>query len=184
MAVSSDFTQSSSYKGYIGWNAYTEALNSKARPAVQIELWLKSHTIPTRVPKVQEVITNTQFEPTEQRDVSTGGIFYGGPELLTVQLQGYVKTPKNASLQYTPKDASGTLITLMAGASYLDVISMYIEGALNRTIGGAWQRKDPDYFISPYGNTYINPVISVWEPQYSTTTAKQQPFSMTLILER
>lgn len=179
----SDYTQSASYKGYLGWNAYTEPLNSLSRPAVQIELFIKQMTLPIRNPKVQEMNTNTQFDPVSGKDVSTKGIFYGGPDILQVQLQGFVKTPKNASLQYTPKDASGTLLSGMTGVSYTDLISMYIEGALNQTTGGAWQRDDPDYFISPYGNTYNKPIIAVWEPSYANTNAKQQAFNMTLFLE-
>lgn len=184
MTIRPDFTQQASYKGLVGWNSYTEPLNSTARPAIEIELFVKDHSIPVRQLKTQEVVTATRFEPVEERDVSTAGIFYGSPELLQVTLSGVLKTPKNSSLRFAPKDKSGTLLSGMTNLTYGDIITMFLQGALNRTIGGAFQRKDPDYFISPYGNTYTSPIISVWEPGYVNTSSKMQSFSMTLLLEK
>lgn len=183
MAVKADFTQQSSYKGLLGWNAYTEALNSTARPAVEIELWLKEYSIPIRQPKIQEVATATQFDPIGQRDISTAGIIYGGPDVLQVTMTGFLKTPKDSGLLFAPVDKSGAALSGMSDMTYGDIITMYIEGSLNKTVGGAWMRKDPDYFISPYGNTYTDPVIMSWEPSFVNTNSKLQSFSTTLMLE-
>lgn len=184
MALRSDFTQQVSYKGLLGWNAYTEALGSVARPAIEVELFIKEHGIPVRQLKTQELVTNVQFDPVEQRDMSTAGMFYGAPELLQVNLTGFIKTPKNSSSRFVPKDKSGTLLSGMTNLTYADIITMFLEGSINRTTGGAWQKKQPDYFISPYGNTYTKPAVMTWEPGYVSTNSKLQSFSMTLILEK
>lgn len=184
MTIRPDFTQQSSFKGYIGWNAFTEALNNVSRPAVQVELRIKEHGIPVRQPKIQEIVTASRFDPVEQRDISTAGMFYGAPDLLQVTISGVILTPKDSSDRYSPKDANGVALANMTNMTYADIIQMYIEGSINRTIGGAWQRKDPDYFISPYGNTYSRPVIMTWEPGFVNTSSKLQSFSMTLALEK
>lgn len=184
MTVRADFTNQASYKGLLGWNAFTESLGSKSRPAIEVELFIKDHSIPVRQPKTQEVVTLTQFDPMTQRDVSSKGIFYGGPELLQATISGFLKTPKDGSLLFAPVDKSGAALSGMSDMTYGDIITMYIEGSINQTVGGAWQRKDPDYFISPYGNTYVSPVISTWEPSFVNTNSKLQAFSMTLTLEK
>lgn len=187
MSIRLDQTQqTSSYKGLIGWDAYTEALNTTTRPAVEIELFLKSHSIPQRNIKTQEIVTTRRFEPNSQRDISTSILTFGAPDLLQVELSGWLITPTttdgSGNRYYAPKDLNGTALA-MSNMTYADIINMYIEGAINKTIGGAWLRKDPDYFVSPYGNRYIRPIISSFDSQQDPLP-KRQTFNMTLLLEK
>lgn len=183
MTVQQDITaQLASYKGLLGWEAFT-APDGQFRPKVEIELFCKEHGIPIRKPRVTEA-SSVQMEDSQGYDVATRAIFMGAPELLTIQVSGWVVTPVTSTGQWATKDFNGNALTGdYANLTNAEIVCAYIEGELNRTSNQAWRRKDPDYYVSPYGHKYNKPIIVSWEPQY-TVHPKKQMFTMVLQLER
>lgn len=175
MARQNALQQLSDYRGVLHWNSYTDgALNLRA--AIDIPLYIKEHPIPLRKQKLTEINTIPMMDVVGQRDTSTQALFWGTPDLLQIQINGFLVTPTAGSQWAIPEYPDENV-------SYAEIISGYIEGRLNLTAGGMWRRKDPDYYISPGGQKYVKPIISVWEPQYTPVRQKQQ-FSMTLLLEK
>ncbi len=171
------------FRGVLGWNAFTQPLGTTARPAVEVELFIKEHSIPTRKKKVQDINTISLTEPNSEKEMGTQAIFEGGVEPLQVTLSGWTKTPIVGGY-YEPRSLAGTALTGFQAITYTELIGYYIEGRMNQTVGGAYQRRDPDYFISPYGQKYNNPVISIWEPEALVGYPKKHNFTATLLLER
>lgn len=175
--------QLADYRGVLHWDSFSAYDNGGVvtRPAVDIPLYIKEHPLPFRKPKPTEIATVPTIDPMSGFDNSWQAVFWGAPDLLQITVSGWIITPI-ASGAFTPVDAAGSLLNL-GNISYAELISAYIEGRMNQTIKGASQRKDPTYYISPQGHKYNNPIIAVWDPQYSPTMRKQ-PFSMTLYLEK
>lgn len=172
--------QLSDYRGALGWYSFTDG-QSNVRPYMEIELFIKEYPIPYRKPKITEVNTLSNLD-SQGYDASIQAIFWGSPEPLQVNMNGWLITPYEDA-RWKLKDKFGNNVFTSQNMTYGDVISAYIEGRLNLSSKGAFQRKDPDYFISPHGQQYSNPVITVWEPSYSVHPMKT-PFSMTILLER
>lgn len=184
-----DYTQVGSRLGYLGWYAYSQALNGTFRPAVEIELFIKDHSIPSRKPKYSELYTVSRFDPSSDVNINVSAITEGAPDLLSVTLSGFTKTElsvsqETGSLRYRPLDANGDPLVSCVGLTYVEVISDYLSGVMNISRGGGMQRKDPDYFISPYGHRYGKPIVQIWEPEAVASFAKKHNFSCTLLLER
>lgn len=175
--------QTTDYRGVFGWNAFTQPLGNTSRPAIEIELFIKEHSVPVRKKKLTEINSVSLTDPVSQSEVGTQAIFEGSPEILTVTLSGWVSTPIAGGV-FTPKDKDGNIWTAAAGLTYAEIVSAMLEGQLDQTIGKAYRRKDPDYFISPYGHKYTKPIISVWEAEGVASYAKKQAFNATLLLEK
>lgn len=174
------------YRGVLHWNSFSTYSNgvSLTRPALDLPLFIKDHPIPVRKPKVTEVVTVPTIDPFSGKDTHASYLFFGSPDILQVVLSGWIITPKADSTSWgatVDGSQSGTSLGLIE-KSYGDIVAMYIEGEMNQTIGGAWQRKDPDYYITPHGQRYNNPKIATWDIQY-TTNMRKQLFNMTLYLE-
>lgn len=157
MAIHDVVQQLSNYKGILGWTS-----------TIEIELFIKNHPIPVRRPKTTELSLVQQIDDNSNLDTAFKGIFFGSPDPLELQLDGWLITPIS-SHQFN---------TTYGNKSYAEVISGFLSGELN-----SGQRRDPDYYISPYGQKFGSPIISNWEPRYTATMIKQE-FSMTLILEK
>lgn len=179
-AISDITAQLASYRGFIGWNGFTDAAGN-VRPPVRIELFIKDHPLPMRKPKFTEVITTSQIDPISKLETGFKGIFFGAPDILQVAVSGWIISPI-ASKQWALKDANGAALSY-GNISYAEVVSRYLAGEYNLTVAGAAQRRDPDYYITPYGQQYDKPTVALWDPQYSPTMRKQA-FSMTLYLEK
>lgn len=186
-----------SYRGFIGWNAFTDG-EGTVHPAVRVEVYLKDFQIPSRRMKTTESRTISQIEPISKADMSFAGVFFGLGDVLQTQCSGYIITPTKVIYSTTPvagqpkppvlgyqwdtRDVSGNVLNY-GNVSYVEIISSYIAGTMNPTLGGAPQRRDPDYFITPHGHVYDKPIIAAWDPGY-TVNQRKQSFSMTLYLER
>lgn len=185
MATRQDiYQQLASYRGILGWEAFTDAQGNN-RPKVEVELYIKDHPIPIRKPKLTEINTVTNFHPYESRETNTQALFFGAPDTLQLAISGWIITPivvSGTGYAFSPKDVSGSVLPY-GNVSYAEVIGAYISGKLNLSAVGSYQRKDPDYYISPYGHQFLVPTISVWSPQYAVNM-KRQAFSMTLLLEK
>lgn len=175
--------QTTDYRGLFGWNTFTQPFGTTSRPAMEIELFIKEHSIPIRKKKMTEITGVQQIEPRSERETGTVAVFEGAPDMLTLTLSGWTRTPITSGA-YAPTDKNGTTVAAFAGLSYTEIISAYLDGRMNQSIGEAYQRLDPDYFISPYGHKYNNPVISVWEPAGIAGYGKKHNFSCTLLLEK
>lgn len=176
------------YRGVFGWNEYSarnfaDPDNEKIQPAFEVELFLKEHSIPIRKKKITEVTTIGSITG-EGIEGGTQMVLEGAPELLTVSLAGWTRTPINAQGHYAPTDLEGNEVADLAGYSYSEIVSLYIEGHMNLTPFRALQRKDPDYFITPYGQKYLNPTISVWESAPQAGQPKKHNLTATVLLER
>lgn len=157
MAIHDVVQQLSNYKGVLGWTG-----------DIEIDLYIKNHPIAIRRPKTTEMFLVQQVDTTSGQDTAFKGIFYGTPDPLELQLDGWLITPISA----------GQFDTIYGNYSYAETIGMFLSGELNSGV-----RRDPDYYISPYGHKYNNPVITIWDPKYTPTMRKQE-FSMGLLLEK
>lgn len=175
MARQNAVSQLSDYRGVLHWNGFTDGKGS-VRSAIDIPMYIREHPIPLRKPKLTEVSTIPMKDVAGETDTSTQALFWGTPDLLQIQISGFLITP-TVNKQWSITEFAGENV------SYAEIISAYIEGRLNLSSGGMWQRRDPDYYISPGGQRYNNPIISIWEPSYTPNRRKQQ-FSMTLLLEK
>lgn len=176
-----DATYVNRYKGILGWNGGTQLETGVYFPPIEVELFIKEHPIPIRKPKPTEVVTMPQVTPVDRsHDTSTAAIFFGAPDLLQLQLSGWIITPK-INNQWRVTDTAGNPLN-WGNITYAEVIGYLLSGQANMTRGQAMIRRDPDYYISPYGLQYAKPIVAQWEPQYSPNMRKQ-PFSMTLYLE-
>lgn len=187
--------QLASYKGILRWNGYVDG-QGVTRPAIDVELYIKEHPIPIRKPKVTEIVTANTIDPYSGREAHSEYLFYGAPDVLQIALSGWIITPTAvsntrtsgnaywATTGWAPKAADGSDITSTVGnIPYGELVSAFLEGRMNPSINGGSQRKDPDSYISPYGNEYAKPVISLWECTFTTNMRKQQ-FNATLLLEK
>lgn len=175
MARQNASSQLSDYRGVLHWNGYTDG-KAFVRPAIEIPMYIREHPIPMRKPKLTEVSTIPMEDVAGERDTSVQALFWGTPDLLQIQISGFLLTPTTNGRWSIPEYPDDNV-------SYAEIISAYIEGRLNLSAGGMWRRRDPDYYISPQGHRYNNPIISIWEPQYTAVRTKQQ-FTMTLLLEK
>lgn len=181
MAIREDINQYlADYRGILGWNSFTEPYTNVTRPPIAIPLYLKEASMPIRKPKVTEIDTIQTMDPGTQQQTTTSVLFFGAPDVLTTQLSGWIITPVS-NHQWAPVDANGNPLNY-GQLSYTDIIGYYIQGRFNRNRSGAWQRQDPDYYITPRGQKYTNPIIQIYQPQ-AAPVMKKQSFDMTLYLE-
>lgn len=169
------------YGGVLGWDSFTEPFTSTARPGIEIPLFLKEYAVPFRKPKLTEISTIQRVDPLGGHDISTNVLIFGMPDVLQTTMSGWIITPISNKV-WQPYDITGTPLG-WGQLNFADIITYFIEGRLNRNRGGAWIRKDPDYFISPGANKYNNPIIADFQPT-ATTVQVKQPFTMTLYLEQ
>lgn len=165
------------YRGVLTWNSFTEPYGSTFHPTVEIPLYLKEMSVPSRRPKITEIVSVTEIDSASGMEVGSNFLFWGAPGALSVTLTGFLITPMNGNV-WAPVSSTGTALNL-GNVNYADIISAYIEGRMNKTITGGIQRKDPDYFITPNGHKYIRPIITSFEPQH-TTNARKMQFTMAL----
>lgn len=168
--------QLTDYRGVLGWNAV-----GGKWPAIEIPLYIKDHPLPLRRPKVTEINTAPLNDPVSGYELSTQTIFFGSPDLLQISITGWMITPKSNN-QFSPKDISGAALSV-GNISYPELVMAFIEGRMNISATGAFNRKDPDYYVTPYGHRYNSPIISAFDASYSPTM-KKQTFNMTLLLEK
>lgn len=168
--------QLADYRGVLGWNAV-----SGKWPAIEIPLFIQEHPIAIRKPKILELATYGTADPISGKDQKVHYIFRGAPDLLTLTISGWIITPK-VSNAFSPKDKLGADLNI-GNISYGEIILAFIEGHMDISAAGSFNRKDPDYYITPYGQQYNGPVIQTFEMQY-TPTMKKQSFNMTLLLEK
>lgn len=176
-------TQTANYGGVLHWDAFTDAYTSTSYPAIDIELFIKEHSIPSRKKNVSEVNTIRMRDPHADLSRGSNGLFEGSPDLLTLTLTGQLKTSVSSG-HYAPKSAAGSAIASLAGYHNGEIVMLLISGELNRSVGGAWIRKDPDYIIDGYGHKYTNPVIQTWESSPVAGVPKAQSFTGTFLLEQ
>lgn len=154
--------QLADYRGVLGWTN-----------TIEIPLYLKEHTIPQRKPKPTEINSVSSVDHKTGLDTTTQMLFFGAPDVLQTSISGFILTPWAGNSWSTP----------WGNINYAEVVSYMLEGILNRTPTGRPKRRDPDYYITPYGKKYEKPIIAVWEPAM-TNNPKKQTFSATLYLER
>lgn len=171
----------SDYRGILGWTGYTEVFSSAVIPTIEIPLYVKESPIPTRRQKLTEISTLQTMDPGTQMETTTQIIFFGAPDILQVEISGWTITPTSNSV-WAPVDASGSALG-WGSISYNDIITYFIKGRLNRNAVGTWQRRDPDYYISPRGQRYNNVTVATYQPT-AAPVQKKQPFDMTLFLEQ
>lgn len=170
------------YGGLFHWNAFTDAYTSTNYPAIEVELFIKEHSIPARKKNTSEINTPSYYDSHSDMDVGVNAIFEGAPDLLSVSISGMLRTPTTNGY-YTPRDVTNTPVLPLLGVHYGEVVMLMISGEINRTAGGAFQRKDPTYFIDGYGNRYDNPVIQTWEAASVAGSPKHQSFTAQILLE-
>lgn len=170
------------YRGLLHWNAVSGYVNGSIvnYPAIDIPLYIKEMSVPIRQPKITEVATVPTIDPNSGFDLKAEGVFWGGPDPLTLTLTGWIITPVTNKV-YTPVDATGSLLNI-GNMSYGEIISAYLEGRMAQNQQDAVQRTDPAYFLTPHGQKYVSPHISIWDTSF-TVNMKKETFSMTLILE-
>ena len=182
-------TQLSDYRGLLTFPGF-------ATPAqtVTIPLFIKQHPIPVRQPKPVEVTTIPVQLPsaTPLWASSSEVVFYGNPDALTLQLQGWVITPTTqitiggVTARHWNPTYDGSFLGTPLGLtdwSYGDVICGYMEGRLNALSTSLWQQTDPVSYTDPYGRQYSNPIITAFEYDY-VAPQKKQPFTMTLWFDK
>jgi hypothetical protein len=168
------------YRGVLGWNQYQDPFTGKGVPAIEIPLYIKDAQVPTRKVKMTEVSTIQTIDPGTQMDTTTQVIFYGPPDVLQQQITGWTITPVVNGV-WAPVDKFGNPLN-WGQLSYNDIIGYFIEGKMFRNLAGTWQRRDPDYYTTPRGQQYTNPVIATFSPS-AAAVQKKQPFDMLLYLE-
>lgn len=176
--------QLADYRGVLGWSSYTDG-RGNFRKATEIPLYIREQGIPMRRPQVTEINTATMLDPGSYKDTGVNAIFWGTPEPLQVLITGFIITPTlrvGDTVQWDPKALDASSLNY-GNLAYTDIISAYIEGRLNLNVAGVWMRRDPNYFITPQGHKYNDPIIVQYEAQYTTSMRKQQ-FNMTLFLEK
>jgi hypothetical protein len=178
--------QLADYRGVLNFDAKTGGL-----PAVSIPLYIKSHPVPTRNPKVTEVNSIPTFMGSTQLPSAQTAIFYGTPEPLTLDLSGWIITPTSIISGKSVWDpttdgkkvaAGGTSLNL-TNWSYGDLITAYTEGtAHGASSTSAWKPINPSSYVDPYGRSYASPVIMNFSYNYVRPN-KKQTFSLMLWLE-
>lgn len=179
----SDITQQlTDYRGVLGWNSWTDPTGA-SRKAVEVELFCKEHSIPIRKPKFTEVNTLPMLTGlAQQHNTGVQAIFWGAPDILQASVSGWIITPYNSlTPEWLPKALDGTSLGC-GNLTYGEYVLSLISGFGNTTPAGAPVRKDPNYYVDPYGHKYDNPIIAAFESQL-TTNPRKQTFSMTLYLE-
>lgn len=154
--------QLADYRGVLGWDS-----------SIEIPLFIKDHPIPQRRSRATEITTVPSADHKTGMDVTTQLLFFGAPDILQVSISGFIITPWDGNQWVTP----------FGNVTYGEIVSMFLEGVLNRSPTGYPQRRDPDYYITPYGQKYDKPIISVWDTSM-TLHPKKQIFSATIYLER
>lgn len=185
MAVTQDIVaQLTSYRGLLGWAGFTNG-RGDVIPAIEVELFIKEHPIPIRKPKITEVNTLLQKDPGSGLASNTQAIFLGAPDPLTLNLSGWIITPRTAvgggQYKYDPKALSGTSLN-WGNISNAEVITAFLGGRVDVSAAGLGIRRDPDYYVSPQGSKYSYPTVMTWNPSY-TVSQKKVAFTMTLGLE-
>lgn len=174
------------YGGLLVWEEYTEVYSGGWRPQMQIPLYIKDFPIPFRNRKNQEVYTRPSQEHITGTETTTKMLFEGAPDILQVQFTGFILTPWDGStwqLYIDGRATLGGLTPIYSGFTYGEAVEMYVNGQMNRQVTGRPKRRDPDYFVAPYGQKYINPVIASWDTAF-TVNPRKQTFSCALYLER
>lgn len=176
------YQQLADYRGVLKWNGYTDGIG-RTFPAIDIPLYVKSHQIPVRKPKITELMSGPLATVTGSYilDAGINVIFEGAPDSLTMDVSGFIITPTSNG-QWAPVDASGNPLNI-GNVSYVDLVTMFLNGDMFQNVSNYIERKDPDFYVTPYGQEYINPIISNWVPTYQPQMKRQQ-FDMTLILEK
>src|ERR1700759_2899692 len=146
--------QLADYRGILGWAQFTDAYTGTVFKAIEIELYFKDFPIAIRKPKVTEINTISVIDHRSQMDRTTNLLFFGAPDILQVSAGGSIVTP-TVSKQYTPKALDGTAFPV-GNISYGEIVNAFIQGEISRTVAGPGLRVDPAYFISPYGQKYLN----------------------------
>lgn len=167
--------QLESYKGILGWKA-----EAGKWPDIEIPLFIKNHPIPVRKPKITEINTVSVVDPMCFKEIGTAVFFAGTPDRLQLNLDGWLITPR-FNKEFVPVDTNGAPLSF-GNVTYGEIISAFIQGQMEQTPNEVLKRRDPDYYISPYGHEFLNPIIGNWSTQYSPVPIKQ-PFSLTLYLE-
>lgn len=175
--------QTGDYRGVFGWDAFTQPMLDIIRPAFEVELFLKEHSLPQKKIKVTELSTVSLIDPFSHKETSTRTMFEGAPDPLSVTLSGSIHS-KIVGGVFTPYDKDGSVWSDFEGYTNAEIVSLYLEGYMNLTAGEAPQRKDPDYYITPNGHKYLNPVITVWEVQAVAGYPSKHNFSATVLLEK
>lgn len=172
----------SDYRGVLGWNGFFDGLGT-GQNAVEVDLYIKEHPIPQRRLKYSEINTMQHIDPYSKLDTAVHAVFEQAPDPLSVQIQGWMITPwSSSSNSWATKDTSGNV--LFSGTlCYPEIIQLYLDGGMNLNSAGVWQRKDPDYYITPYGQRYANPIIGSYDFS-ATPNPKKHQFSMLIYLER
>lgn len=184
-----DATYVQRYRGYLGWEGFTDG-QSVVVPPMEVELYIQNYQVPIRKPKITEHVTISQIDPVSGHEAGSAGIFYGAPSLLQMELTGWTVTLQDSNKQWILKDRNGTTVSPISGSPstfwgnipYSEVVNVYLSGRINLTANGAYQRRDPDYYISPGGLRYSNPIISAYTSNFQPGV-KKQLFTMTLLLE-
>lgn len=178
-----DYTYINRFRGILGWNAFIDGAGNHV-PHVEIELFISSYPMPVRKVKATEYSTISQIDPVSQKEIGSAAIFYGPPDVLQMELSGWIITLQDSSRRWKifASDGTTSLTSTFGNIPYSEIINSYLSGVVNLTAGGATQRKDPDYYISPQGYMYNTPLISNYQPTFQPG-AKKQMFEMTLFLE-
>lgn len=174
------YAQLADYRGVLAFPQVTEPYSGTVYKSFEVELYFKDFPIPIRKPKVTEISTVSSIDPRSNFDFSTNLIFFGAPDILQVTGSGFIITP-TSNKQFVPKATDGTTLPV-GNVSCGELVSAYLQGELNRSIRGGFQRVDPSYFISPYGQQYSNPIIFSWELSATVTQRKHQ-FTIGMYLE-
>lgn len=174
--------QIADYRGVLGWNSFTNAFGTLI-PAIEVALYCKEHSIPSRKPKFTELYSAPMLigDGTKLWNNQLRVIFEGSPDPLAVDISGWIITPTSNN-KWAPVSKTGATLNL-GNVSYADIVTMFITGQMTPTVSGYVERKDPDYYISPYGQQYVDPVIISWEPSYAPVQ-KKQPFTLSMYLEK
>ena len=149
-------------------------------PAITIPLYVQDYNLPVRGQKFQDVSTVDSVMSGYQAGARAG--FFGNQEPLQTSLSGFIITP-TSNTGFTPTtDGTKTGTSLgLTSVCYPEIILAYMEGRMQRTAQGAFQRRDPAQFIDPYGNVFTSPYVISFEAQF-TVTPKRQTFTMELWL--
>lgn len=177
-----DQTYVTQFRGFLGWNGFTNGQGNTI-PPIAVELYINNLALPIRKPKITEHASVSQIDPISGMQIGNAALFYGSPDVLQMELSGWIITLQDTSRNWLIHDANGSSISSTFGnIPYSEVINAFLSGRVNVTAGGAPQRKDPDYYISPQGYKYLSPLLANYVPTFGVG-AKKQFFQMTLYLE-
>lgn len=169
----------------------TFAASTSYASTVTIPLFIKSHPVPVRNPKIVEIATLPSQLDAGTWEVSQAALFYGASDPLVLELSGWMITPttKSGADTILAPTADGSASGTSMGSSfyhwsYGDLICAYMEGRMNPTTNGnVWSKQDPLYYTDPYGRRYSKPTIMAFDFSH-VKPVKKQNFSLTLWLDK